>query len=162
METSFYAPIVNFAAVVGVLVFAGRKPIAAIFQGRHETIGNAVQTAEAEHKEASALLQTAEAQQKNLEAEIATSHTAARTILEKFKDDTLKAAEKESVRIRQEAKLIVDNEATRARHQLEKDISVRCIRLAADSLKGQVSEVDQNKLTQEFMDGLPNGKGGHG
>ena len=70
MELSFYAPIANFVVVVGILVVAGRKPIAAMFHGRHEMIGASVKTAEAEHKEASALLQTAEAQHKNLEVEI--------------------------------------------------------------------------------------------
>ncbi len=158
MEMSFYAPIVNFTVVVGVLVVAGRKPIAAIFHGRHEMIGTAVKTAEAEHKVASALLQTAEAQHRNLGAEIASSQSGAKSFLAKYTDDTLKAAEKESVRIRQETKLIVDNEVTRARQNLEKEISLRCIRLASDSLKGNVNEVDQNKLTQEFMEGLPNGK----
>ncbi len=158
MDTAFFAPIANFVVVVGILVVAGRKPIAAIFQGRNETIGTAILTADAEHKEASALLQTAEAQHRNLEAEIANAHAGAKSFLAKFKEDTLKSAEKESVRIRQESKLIIDNEASRARQALEKEISHRCIRLASDALKGQVNEVDQNKLTQEFMEGLPNGK----
>lgn len=158
MDSALYAPLFNFVAVVGIIFVAGRKPIADIFSSRHETVGGAVKSAQAEHTEAMALLSKAESAQKNLETEVAKSTSDAQVFLAKFKDDTLKSAEKESVRIRQEAKLIIDNEATRAKQNLEKEISLKCIKLASDSLKANVGEADQEKLTQEFMEGLPNGK----
>lgn len=158
MDSALYAPIVNFLAVIGILVVAGRKPLADIFAARHETVGGAVKHAEAEHNEATALLTKAETQHRSLEVEIAKTKSDAESFLAKFKADTLASAEKESARIRQETKLIIENEATRAKQTLEKEISVKCIKLASDSLKSHVGEADQEKLTVEFMEGLPNGK----
>lgn len=158
MDSAFYAPIFNFVAVVGIIFFAGRKPIADIFSGRHESVGGAVKDAQAEHGEATALLSKAELAQRNLEAEVAKSQSDAHNFLPKFKDETMKAAEKETIRIKQETKLIIDNEATRAKLTLEKEISLKCIKLAGESLKANVGDADQEKLTQEFMEGLPNGK----
>ena len=158
MDSALIAPIVNFLAVTGILVVAGRKPLADIFATRHETVGAAVKHAEAQHNEASALLNKAETQHRTLEVEVAKTKADAETFLAKFKTDTLQAAENETVRIKQETKLIINNDATRAKQSLEKEISVKCIKLASDSLKSHVGEADQEKLTVEFIEGLPNGK----
>ncbi len=158
MEPAFFAPIVNFAIVMGILVVAGRKPIAELFSARTQTIGTAVKGAEAESTEASAVLAKAEKQHRELAAELARSHADATAFLAKYKEETLNAAAKESLRIAAEAKLIIENESQRAKQTLEKEISVKCIKLASDSLKSQVTEADQEKLTRDFTEGLPNGQ----
>jgi len=68
---------INFAIVIGILVWLFAKKLPPLFRGHAESIGSAITKATAERQEAERQVREAEAKLAHLEQEIATLHAAA-------------------------------------------------------------------------------------
>src|SRR5687767_5646409 len=105
-NSDIIAPIVNFAAVVGILVYAGRKPMASFLAQRSESIKAQIQESEAQAAEARKMLAEWQANRNAADAHAKAAVEDATTTLKKFKERTIASAHAEAERIKKEAEMM--------------------------------------------------------
>lgn len=141
---------VNFALLIGLLVWKGLPAMNQFLADRKEKILADLRAAEKLRDEARAKLAEVEAKIARVDADV-------KAIL----DDTLRAAEAERARIieaaedtakriRSQATLMVEQEVRRAREELSREVTETAAREAASLLRDAFSDADQDRLVREF------------
>lgn len=141
---------VNFALLIGLLVWKGLPAMNQFLADRKEKILADLRAAEKLRDEARAKLAEVEAKIARVDADV-------KAIL----DDTLRAAEAERARIieaaedtakriRSQATLMVEQEVRRAREELSREVTETAAREAASLLRNAFSDADQDRLVREF------------
>lgn len=156
-SAQFYAPIVNFAVVLLVLFYFGRKPFAEAVASRSADLAKAIRGAEAEAKEAQALLSTWEAKAKGSQAEAKQNFEDAQKRSSALSATTVVNARKQAERIVQEAKLIGQTEANKGRATLQQEVVRKSIAMATDFLGAHVGDKDRHQLVTEYVELVGNG-----
>jgi len=143
--------LINFAILVGVLVYFGRGPMREMFSTRRETIARDIQTA-------SELLEQAEARNSewqrrfaDLEGELEAIRTTARHRAEEERTRILADASEAAERIQRDAVASVEQELRRAQAQLREEAASLATDLAAGLLSDQVGDGDRDRLVDEFI-----------
>jgi len=147
--------IIDFIIFVGIIVYFGRKPIAAMLDQRHKSVAEEIQKAHAMHAEAEAKYNEYRFRLERLDAELSTVLDDVRkgteVEVDRILEDARKAADRiasdEKTRLEQEAKKIRDN---LARHAAEvalelAEVQVRT-RLAKDGKQDQLVDRVVNEL----------------
>jgi len=150
--------IVNFAVVLFILWYFGRKPIAEFFQQRRHTIQVAISEAEAQYLEAEKSLSTWQTRMKESEAEARTMFDDAKASMKKFSERTVASAQNETQRIKQESQLLGKGEILRAKQGLQTEMAEKSIALAERYLSKQLDERDKHQLVSEYVEIVGNGK----
>jgi F-type H+-transporting ATPase subunit b len=147
----FVWEIVNFAILVGVLVYFGRKPMQEMFASRREEITGNIDRA-------SALLQQAELRNSewqrrlaNLDAELDSIRITARERAEEEGERILAEAADGAERIRRDAVAAVEYELRRAQAELREEAANLSTELAAGILDREVGAGDRDRLMDEFI-----------
>jgi F-type H+-transporting ATPase subunit b len=142
---------VNLAAVLAVIIYLGRKPVAAFFSDRRTGIKNDIDGA-------AELLQKAEAhysdwQRKlvDLEAEMDGIRDTARSRAEDERDQILAEARDTADRIKRDAVAAVDQELRRGRTELRREAAELAVDLADKLLEEKVNDGDRDRLLDEFI-----------
>ncbi|MBK7973742.1 MAG: ATP synthase F0 subunit B [Deltaproteobacteria bacterium] len=141
---------VNFALLIGILVWKGLPAMNTFLADRKEKVLGDLRAAEKLRDEARAKLA-------ELEAKIGRVESDVKAIL----DDTLRGAEAERARIieaaeetakriRSQATLMVEQEVRRAREDLSREVTESAAREAASILRDAFSDADQDRLVREF------------
>jgi F-type H+-transporting ATPase subunit b len=141
----------NLILILGVIVYAGRKPISGFFKERRERVSGDLQ-------EAAELLQQAEAryaswQRKliDLESELEDIKAQGRRRADEERERIIAGAHAAAERIKRDAATSVDQELRRAQDQLHDEASELAVELAATLLRQQVQPGDRDRLLDEFI-----------
>lgn len=148
-ETIFQG--INLLILLGVLFYAGRKPISEYFAARRDGIQN-------ELNEAAELLAEAERRNAELQRRLVDlsseteeiSENAGRRAgeeAERILADARAAAE----RIRRDAQAAIDQELRRAKTELREEAADLALEIAGRKLADQVTDGDRERLMDEFI-----------
>jgi F-type H+-transporting ATPase subunit b len=141
----------NLALLGAVLVLYGRRPIQAFFRDRRDRIQSEVETAarlrqEAEERHARLQRQLAE-----LDSELARIRTTARERAEAERDRIVADARAAAQRVRDDARVAIDQELRRAREELRREAAELSVELAGELLRGEVGAADRERLLDGFI-----------
>ncbi len=141
----------NLVLLLGVVVYAARKPVVEFFSSRRGQISNDLD-------QAASLLQQAEERNSRLQrkvielaSEVEDIHEATRGRTEEECERMLAEARRSAERIRADATDAVAQELTRAKRELREEAADIALDLAAGILKEQVAESDRERLLDEFI-----------
>lgn len=143
--------VLNLGILFAVLWFFARKPLVGWFRGRRDRIEGDVESAAKLHREAEE--RHARWQQKlaELESELEEIRRAARDRAGSERERILEDAHAAAERIRADARVAIDHELRRAREALRDEASNLSVELAAELLRGQVTDADRDRLLDEFV-----------
>lgn len=150
--------VVNFAVMVGVLGFFGRKPFQTYLGARSEDIKKLIDEAEKEAKEVTALFTSAKENVTNQEAHAKKLREDAQATLARHTERTLLAAKNEGTRIVKDGELLGQGELLKKKDALLKEIGEKSIALAEKYLGDQLEPKDKEKLVGEYISMVGNGK----
>jgi F-type H+-transporting ATPase subunit b len=150
--------LVNFIALVAILVWATRKPAAHFLITRSDTIAASISEAERMASEASRELSKWETSWRSCEAHSKTMFDEAKVQLQKFRESALSRARNEAVRIRKEGELVGQSERVKAKATLEREIVEKSIFFAGQYLGTHLREDDRHKLVSDYVEIVGNGK----
>ena len=144
--------VLNVVLLAVVLYVAARKPIQAFFRDRRERIEGEVKTAARLRQEAEERHGRLQRQLSELESDLDRVRRTARERAENERDRILSDAQASAERIRADARIAIDQELRRARAELRQEASDLSVEIASGLLRDQVTESDQTRLLDEFID----------
>lgn len=154
----FWFEVGNLALLVGFLVYVSRKPVLGYLSDRRSQIQGDLESAEKQLTSSEARLQEWTERSEGVETEMAEIRRAARAGAETEAVSLQKDAEATATRIRGSAGEAVASEVRRARQRLRRETSDRAIERAAELLREQVTDDDQERLVDEFVSRLERGE----
>lgn len=141
----------NFALMVGLLVFFVAKPIRKGLAGRREGIEKSLQEAKAAKEEAEAKFAEYDRKLSKAAAEIEEISAAIKREGEMEREKILANAREMAEKIKQEAEKSAGHEVSKARAQLRQDAARMAIEIAEDLLSKNFTGEDQSRLVDEYM-----------
>jgi F-type H+-transporting ATPase subunit b len=152
----------NLVILIAVIVYFARKPVAEyLAQRRHGIQGN-LETSARLLEEAEAKLGEWNDRTARLDAELAEVREASRRFAEEEREEILAQARAAAERIRRDATAAVEQETRRARAVLSAEAAELAVELAARIIAESVSEEDQRRLFDEFLERIEAGPDGSG
>lgn len=148
--SSLFAPFVNFAILVGFLVYKLRQPVKDYVAGRHQTIREEISTVQEQLKTSQEKFDEFSAKLKAIDAELA-------SLKEQGKQDALAIQQRLIADGQRIASLIISDSRTAAGHlyhelrgQLYSDLSHHVLERAEKLLRDRLTGDDRARIRQEF------------
>lgn len=144
--------VMNFVVLVAALIFILRKPISQALSSRVKTIKEQLENLETQKAEAEKKLAQYNEKLSQLERE-------AEKIVEGYiqqgndaKAKIIKEAEATAEKLQVQAKRNIEHEFSKARQELQREVVEKSLVQAEAMLKKAITEEDQNKLVDEYLD----------
>jgi len=147
----FFWTVLNLLLLFGVLWFFGRKPVVSWFSDRRDRIQGEVESAANLRREAEERYARWQRKLGELETELEEIRSTSRGRAETERDRILEDARAAAERIGADARAAIDQELRRAREALRREASDLSVELAAELLRGQVTDADRDRLIDEFV-----------
>ena len=148
----FIWPALNLVILIAALVYFARKPLRAYFAKRRSGIQDELQSAADQLATAETIYAKWQRRMIDLEGELdeirATSRQRAEAERERIVEDARAAAE----RTRRDTTTAIELELRRAREALREEAAQLAIEFAGERLSREVTEVDRDRLVDEFID----------
>ncbi len=147
-------PAINLVVLLAVLVFFGRKPIAAFFRDRRARIQEELSAAAELQSRAEA--RNAELQRKlaDLQGELDQIRATAGRRAEAERESILADAAAAAERIQRDARAAIDQELRRAREELREEASDLAVELAGRLLSERLTDADRDRMVTEFIESV--------
>lgn len=145
-------PTLNFALLVGVLIYFARKPVLAYLADRRNTISTNIESAAQLLAEAERRLADWSQKAANLDREVSSIREETRHAAEAERDRILADARATAERIRQSASAVAERELHHAREKLRQEAADLAVELATRILREHVSDGDRTRLVDEFIE----------
>ena len=152
------AMLLNFAALLGILVWLGRRPLTAYLQARHVAIRDALAEAQKTRAEAEGRFQEYSARLDHLDRELARLREEMSNVAQAERDRVVADAEERAARLHRESDFLLGQELKQVRKDLERDLAVAAVGAAEEVLRRVTTEQDQVRLAESYLDVM--GKGG--
>jgi F-type H+-transporting ATPase subunit b len=143
--------LVNFAIIVGVIIYFTRKPIRDFFKNRSLEIAKAIQESKESRERALAALADMERKVKDLEAETNRLIEDARVRGEKDKQALVEEGKKIVSDIGDQVKQGVELEVQKARTALQTEASLLAVDLAEKSIREKIGPQDHERIVKEYI-----------
>ena len=144
--------VMNFVVLLVALILVLRKPISQALSSRVKTIKEQLESLEKQKAEAEKKLAQYNEKLSQLESE-------AEEIVQGYiqqgneaKAKILKEAEASAEKLQIQAKRNIENEFSKARQELQREVVEKSLAQAEEMLKKVISDDDQNKLVNEYLD----------
>ncbi len=144
--------VVNFIALMIILVKFGAKPIASGLSGRQKQIKDEIETLDARKVEAEQSFKDFEVKLAGVEKEIDTIVEKAVAQAEIEKTKILEKAEQAAEDIKRQAEQVVQNEITEAKKVLKNDVADQAAMMAEELIKKNLTGDDQVKIIEDYLD----------
>lgn len=159
-EAETLSTILNFVVVVGILWYAGRKPIGEFFATRSKGIATSVNEARSLSSQAKALLNEWDAKSRSAQSEIARQKEDAAQTVAKLKEATTARVKTESKRIADESVLVAAAEQQKAKRALRRGLATESLDQARRYLENHVEGKDSAKLLTDYLEKVAHGNAG--
>ncbi|UCD83738.1 MAG: ATP synthase F0 subunit B [Deltaproteobacteria bacterium] len=143
---------VNFAILVGLLVFFAAKPLKEFFINRHRKVREEVEEAERLKREAEQRYQEHQERLSALGKELDELRNSFKEEREKDRGMILEEAERSGKRIRNEAQGIAEGEVQRVKKLLQEEAAELTVKVAGDILKKEIGHEDQERLIEDYLE----------
>lgn len=144
----------NLAVLVGLLVYFGRRGIAAALRDRSLGIKNELESAAGERDQAQGRYQELELRLSRFEDEVATMKTDAQRAVEAERQASVERAEQAAERIREAAERSIRDETHRATVALRTEAVQLAVELAERTLQSEFDDRDRARLATDFLDSV--------
>jgi F-type H+-transporting ATPase subunit b len=144
-------PWINFALLIGVLVYVARKPVQAFFADRRRGIHEDLERAAELHRQAEERHAKWQRRLVDLERELEEIRRSGRERAESERDQILADARAGADRIQRTARTAIDQELRRAKEVLRDEAAELAVDLAAGMLRDRVTDEDRARLVDEFI-----------
>jgi len=148
--------LIDFVAFVAILVWAGRKPIAAMLDKRYHDVAKDIAAARELRDAAQAKYDEYRRRIDSLEDELARTMAEVRQGTEMEVQRILGEAEVQVARITAEEQLRLAQESKRLRDELARDAAIMALQLAEKTVRGRLDAAGQQKLLDRAMGQLEN------
>ena len=143
--------LLNFAVLLGILIYFGGRAVNKALLGRHEQLKTELAAAAAARTQAELRLRKHEDRLAGLEREIAAMRASLKQEAEIEKQQLIAAAEERAKRVREETVFAIEQQVKEAQIALRRDVAEQALRVAEDILRRTVDANDQRRLLEGFM-----------
>ncbi len=150
--------LVNFAIIVGLLVYFLRKPLKDMFRNRTETIAKALEESKTASERAVAALADMERKMREMEAETRTMIADAQARGEKDKQALIEEGKRVAKDIQEQVKTGTDIEVQKAKAGLAAEAAALAVDLAEGKIKSAIGKQDHERIVKEYI-GKVGGRG---
>ena len=160
------ASFVNFAVLVGLLVFLARKPTQAFLASRRAAVVDGLAEAQRMKAAAEAKYNEYQARLANLDAELAQIKSEIIASGEAERERIIAEAERKSARIRRETEFLIEQQLKQLRADLTRESVEAAMTAAEKLLRERTTDDDQQRLARAYTSKLapaaarPGGQGG--
>ncbi len=144
-------PVVNFAILVFILVYFGRKPFGEYFKNRTALIEKSLKEASEAKALAQKTLNEVRERLKNTGIEIDQIIEAARKSGEKEKEAIIAEGERMKAKILEQARASIDFELQKAKEKIKSDAALMALELAEKQIKEKLGQKEQEALIDEYI-----------
>ncbi|GBD97119.1 MAG TPA: ATP synthase F0 subunit B [Nitrospirae bacterium] len=144
-------PVINFALLVFILVFFGRKPIGEFFKKRTELIEKSLKEASEAKEFARKTLNEVKERFKNTDSEIEQIIEAARKSGEKEKEAIIAEGERLKEKIIEQAKAGIDFELQKAKEKIKSEAALMALELAEKQIEERLGGKEQEALIDDYI-----------
>lgn len=144
--------VVNFIALMIILVKFGAKPIATSLTGRQNKIKDELEELEARRTEAEKSYREFEAKLATVEKDIDSVVEKAVAQAEVEKTKIIEKAEQAADDIKRQAELAIQNEIMEARRTLKNDVADQATVMAEELIVKNLKPEDQVKIIEDYLD----------
>jgi F-type H+-transporting ATPase subunit b len=146
--------IVNFAILIGVLVYFTRKPVVNGIRNSIESVRTMLKDAEESRLAAETRMKEAEERLARVDKEVAELLEAARKEGEMERERVLAETAEAVEKIRKDAALAMDQEVKKSRETLKKDAAEAAVALAENIIRDKVTPEDHRKFIADYLEKL--------
>jgi len=141
----------NLLVLIAILVYFGRGPITGFLSARRAQIEEGIESAGRELAEAERRLATCEQRAAALDSELDEIRRVVRQQAESERDRLLAEARATAERIQRDAVAAAEQEVRHARERLRTETVDIALKIAADTLRSQVTDSDRARLVDDFV-----------
>ena len=143
--------IVNFAIILGVLIYFLKKPVQTMLRKRIEDIETALAEAKRAREEALKRLAEVEARLKDKDAEVQSLVKLAEENGRKEREQIIADSAKAGESILASAKENIDAELLKAKDALRREAALLAVEMAEKIVKENIKKEDQNRIVEEYI-----------
>jgi F-type H+-transporting ATPase subunit b len=143
--------LVNFAIIVGLLVYFLRKPVRDMFRNRTETIAKAIAESKEARERAVAALADVERKMREMEAETRALIAEAQARGEKDKQALIEEGKRIAREIQQQVATGTDIEVQKAKAGLAAEAAALAVDLAEGKIKSSIGKQDHERIVKEYI-----------
>ena len=147
-------PFLNFLIYAGIIYYFAVPLIRSFLKSRHDEVLATVTGAAARKRSAETLVEDYRSRLAKLNQEIDSIQTSLKAEGERDKARLLREAEALAAKIKSDAQLLADQEVNAAKHQVLLELAERAKANATDLIRRHLSQVDQSRLVEEFINDL--------
>ena len=151
--------IMNFGALLFLLVKFGGPPVAKALEARHQQIKSDLASAAETRAAAQARFEQQEKRLASLEHEIAAIAASIKQEAEAEKARLIALSEERARRIREESEFIIEQQIKQAEEDLRREVAAAAVALAEKIVRSQMGPGDQQRMIDSFVGDIatPNG-----
>jgi F-type H+-transporting ATPase subunit b len=153
-QPPFAAQLLNFAILLGIFFYFGRKPVMAGLKARRDSVAKEIEEAQRMKKEADERAKMYQAKLARLEEELATTKAALVQAGKGERDRIIREAEEKAERLARDAKELLVQESKQIRQDLVNETIDLAMQAAEEVLKERITGADQQRLADEYLAGL--------
>jgi len=143
--------LINFAIIVGLLVFFLRKPVRDMFKNRTAEIAKAMEESKNARERALAALAEMERKAREMDAETRTMIADAQARGEKDKQALIEEGRKIVRDIQEQVKIGVDIEVEKAKADLATEAARLAVDLAEGKIKDKITRQDHERIVKDYI-----------
>lgn len=152
---------VDLVVFVGLIVLLARKPVAAMFQRRHDDLKAAIEQAQSAYNKAKAHADEYAQKLARVDAEVKALVEGATQDGRDERDHIIAQAKDYSQRLRGDTQAAVEQEAEVARRRLRNEMVQGVLGQATALISRELSQSDRERLLEEAIAELENGSGSY-
>jgi F-type H+-transporting ATPase subunit b len=147
-------PLLNFLIYAGIIYYFAVPLIRSFLKSRHDEVLATITEAAARKRNAEALVGDYQSRLAKLNQEIDSIQASLKSEGERDKARLLSEAAGFAAKIKSDAQLLANQEVKAAKHQVILELAERAEAGATDLMRRHLSQADQGRLVEEFIDDL--------
>lgn len=155
----YLAAVINFAILVAIYVYFGKKPIADALKGRRNEVAKQIEEAQQIKREAEGRAKQYASKLGELNDELTRTRATlvASGVAEKAR--IVREAEEKAARMQKDALFMLEQERKQVRLDLQRETVLAALAEAEGLLRTKLTQADQERVAEEFLATLVPGKG---
>ncbi len=146
--------IINFAILLGALIYFLRKPARSFIENSVEAIRKLIKDAEETRKTAEAKMKEAEEKLAGLSRQVEELMEHAREESETEKARILSEAEKAVEKLKREASQAIQQELKKSQEELRNEVAQIAVTIAREIIRENIQEKDHTRFVAEYLEKL--------
>ena len=150
-QPPFIATILNFALLIGIYYYFGKKPIAAALAARRANVVREIEEAQRMKREAEERAKLYQAKLGTLEEELAMARQSLVEAGRGEKERIIKEAEEKAGRMQRDAEFLIDQEMKQLRQDVWRDTVNLATSAAEELLRKRITPADQERIAEDYL-----------